>query len=165
MAKTKKAEPVRRRIDENCIITLVAEGNPKRPGSNSNTRFELYRSGMTVKEAKAAGLRATDIMNDSNEDHGFITLTKPDGTMEVPASKKARKAAAAAKRLRAARKAAKAAGEPLPPLPSAKKPKKPKKPKKVAKAAKKARSKKPKKDEPVADTTGETDDNPAAEAA
>jgi hypothetical protein len=161
MAKTKKAETVRRRIDENCVITLVAEGNPKRPGSNSNTRFELYRSGMTVKEAKAAGLRATDIMNDSNEDHGFITLTKPDGTMEVPASKKARKAAAAVKRLRAARKAAKAAGEPLPPL----KPKKAKKPKKVAKAAKKARSKKPKKDEPVADTTGEIDDNPAAEAA
>jgi hypothetical protein len=153
-----KSKPVRKRIDENCIITVVAEGNPKKPGSNSNTRFELYRSGMTVREAKAAGLRATDIMNDSNEDNGFITLTKPDGTMEMPASKKARKLALAAKKLRALKKAAKAAGEPLPVI---KKPKKPKKPQKVLKAAKKAKAKKPKKQDRASDTI--TDD--AAEAA
>jgi hypothetical protein len=83
-------EVVRKRVDENSIITvrgkLDAEGNPtrenpKRAGSLAYDRFALYEDGMTVKEAKEAGVSATDITYDSS--HGYITLTPGEAPAET----------------------------------------------------------------------------------
>lgn len=59
------------------IITFVTP-NPKRPGSASHTRFELYKVNMTVTQAIDAGLTTGDIVHDSSR--GFITLTNPETT-------------------------------------------------------------------------------------
>lgn len=56
------------------IITAIAP-NPKRPGSASHARYELYTVGMTVDQAVAAGLTSADIRHD--EGKGFITLQNP----------------------------------------------------------------------------------------
>jgi hypothetical protein len=73
----------RKRVDENSTITVATEErkNPKRAGSSAFDRFELYQDGMTVKEAKAAGVTATDISYDAA--HGFITLTPGEATEEA----------------------------------------------------------------------------------
>ena len=65
----------RNRIDENSTITIATEEgkNPKRAGSKAFDAFALYSDGMTVKEAKAAGISATDIAYNVNK--GYITLT------------------------------------------------------------------------------------------
>lgn len=53
-------------------VPYGAANNPKRPGSNAATRFAYYRDGMTVAEAKAAGVTASDVRYDT--EHNFITL-------------------------------------------------------------------------------------------
>jgi hypothetical protein len=53
-------------------ITVLVAANPKRPGSATHARFELYRTGMTVAEFLAAGGRSVDLAWD--EGHGFIRL-------------------------------------------------------------------------------------------
>ncbi len=68
-APRKRVNPVRGN-DPRVITALAA--NPKRPGSASYDRFELYRVGMTVNEALAAGVRRADIKYDS--ERSFITL-------------------------------------------------------------------------------------------
>ena len=97
----------RKRIDENAIITVLAEDNPKREGSAARARFDLYRDGMTVREAKANGLWATDIAYDSDPGRNFIKLTTADGEDATPApkAKKAKSAKKVAKKV--AKKAAK----------------------------------------------------------
>lgn len=61
--------------DPRVIVNIVP--NPKRPGSASHARYELYRAGMTVDEAIAAGVKREDIAWDSASSRGFITLESP----------------------------------------------------------------------------------------
>lgn len=53
-------------------ITVVAESNPKRPGTNAHAIFALYQTGMTVAEFLRAGGRRVDLRWD--EAHGFISV-------------------------------------------------------------------------------------------
>ena len=94
----------RKRINENDIITMVAEDNPKREGSAAHRRFEYYRDGMTVREAKAAGLLAVDIAHDVGKD--FISLRPGITTNGEDQPRKAKKAAKA--KAKPAKKAKKA---------------------------------------------------------
>lgn len=55
-------------------LTLNVEQNPKRPGTESHERFELYRRARTVGDYIAAGGRRADILWDSDPRRGFITL-------------------------------------------------------------------------------------------
>jgi hypothetical protein len=76
------AAAARKRVDENSTIKVTTEEgkNPKRVGSQAYDRFALYQDGMTVKEAKEAGVSATDISYDSS--HGYIELTAPEPSAE-----------------------------------------------------------------------------------
>ena len=78
---TKK--PQRPRIPEGAIINVITKNrqNPKLEGSAAHKRFDLYEDGMTVGEAKAAGVTSTDVTYDF--DHKFISLTAP-ATLLVP---------------------------------------------------------------------------------
>lgn len=67
-AVPRQKRPVLR--DDRRVATVVP--NPKRPGSASHARFELWRPGMTISEARAAGLTAGDVVHDISK--GFITL-------------------------------------------------------------------------------------------
>jgi hypothetical protein len=53
------------------------DNNPKRANSASATRFALYKDGMTITEALAAGLRSDDIGFDSNATRAYIKITDP----------------------------------------------------------------------------------------
>lgn len=76
----KSAEAPARRVtagtNDPRIITKIVP-NPKRPGSASYDRFALYRDGMTVNEAIAAGVKREDIAWDSHPSRNFITLEMP----------------------------------------------------------------------------------------
>jgi len=69
--KTKKA-----RIKDEAVIKILADKNPKR--GKSAERFALYKDGMTVKEAKEAGVTAADITYDTNKE--FISVTEPEAS-------------------------------------------------------------------------------------
>jgi hypothetical protein len=56
------------------IITVLVKENPKMEGSAARKRFALYKTGMTVESALAAGLWAADIRHDSRKEH--IRLSK-----------------------------------------------------------------------------------------
>lgn len=81
---TKRAPPVREpKYKPSSIITLLAdkdgnpfgpENNPKREGSKAGDRFKLYRNGMTVEAAIAAGLTRADI--DFDVQKKFIAVTE-----------------------------------------------------------------------------------------
>lgn len=58
--------------DPRVVVSMVP--NPKRPGSASHARYELYRVGMTVDEAIAAGVKREDIAWDSAPGRKFIVL-------------------------------------------------------------------------------------------
>lgn len=64
--------PVAGTIADTRVIRLVVEKNPKREGSESATRFALYKTGMTVADFLKAGGRAGDVAWDVK--HKFITL-------------------------------------------------------------------------------------------
>lgn len=61
--------------DPRVIASVVP--NPKRPGTASYDRYALYRVGMTVDEAIAAGVKREDIAWDSAPSRKFITLESP----------------------------------------------------------------------------------------
>lgn len=61
-----------RSIPEHAVITVLSEGNPKRPGSASFERFKLYRTGMTVGDFLRGGGKREDISWDRN--HEYIKL-------------------------------------------------------------------------------------------
>lgn len=63
------------RTDPRIIVSVLP--NPKRVGSESHARYELYRVGMTVTEAIAAGVRPADIAWDSDPRRKFIALEMP----------------------------------------------------------------------------------------
>lgn len=54
------------------VITLLVDGNPKRPWGAAYWRFDLYRTGMTVGAFLAAGGTRGDLWYD--QDHGFIRV-------------------------------------------------------------------------------------------
>jgi hypothetical protein len=58
--------------DPRVIVSVLP--NPKRPGSASFDRYALYRVGMTVDEAIAAGVKREDIAWDSASSRKFIVL-------------------------------------------------------------------------------------------
>ena len=60
------------RIDKNLTITVLAEANPKREGSASFDRFELYQDGMTIAEFVEAGGSIADVHNDVAK--GYISI-------------------------------------------------------------------------------------------
>ena len=53
-------------------ITLLVKKNPKRPATKAFTAFALYRTGMTIGEALAAGVSKGDISWDVR--HKFISV-------------------------------------------------------------------------------------------
>jgi hypothetical protein len=55
------------------VIKVLAEKNPKRAGSATAGRFELYENGMTVEAALAAGITTADLDYDNKK--GFISIT------------------------------------------------------------------------------------------
>ncbi len=57
------------------IIRVLAETNPKKPGSESHTRFQLYEDGITVAAYYERGGRPADISWDS--DRGFVRVDDP----------------------------------------------------------------------------------------
>lgn len=57
------------------VITVLAEGNPKRAGTEAFKRFALYVSGMTVQAFLDAGGRSVDLAWDVAHKH--IRLDKP----------------------------------------------------------------------------------------
>ena len=79
------------------IVTVLVP-NPKRPGSLTHARFELYRTGQTVGEFLAAGGRRVDLKWD--EEHKFVSIspatakvadeipTETEEKTEVPAEEK-----------------------------------------------------------------------------
>lgn len=62
-------------IPESHVIRLRVAENPKRAGSPSHRRFELYREGMTVKEFLKAGGRRADLAWDVEK--GWIAVEAP----------------------------------------------------------------------------------------
>jgi hypothetical protein len=75
-ARVREPQPARaprQSVTDPRIITAVVP-NPKRPGSASFDRFDLYVVGMTVNEAIAAGVKREDIAWDSDPSRKFITL-------------------------------------------------------------------------------------------
>ena len=70
-AREPKVRAPRNAVTDPRVITHVAP-NPKKPGSASFDRFALYRVGMTVNEAIAAGVKREDIAWDSDSKRGFI---------------------------------------------------------------------------------------------
>lgn len=54
------------------IVTVLVP-NPKRPGSLTHARFELYKTGQTVGEFLAAGGRRVDLKWD--EEHKFVSIS------------------------------------------------------------------------------------------
>jgi hypothetical protein len=63
------------------VIIEVAP-NPAKPGSNRAARYALYRVGMTLADARAAGVKQTDI--ERHVAQGLIKLTNADTTPESP---------------------------------------------------------------------------------
>lgn len=49
------------------------DNNPKRAGSGAHERFKLYKSGMTIAQAREVGITAGDINWDAKQ--GFIIIT------------------------------------------------------------------------------------------
>ena len=57
------------------ILIVLVEENPKKAGSASRERFNLYRHGMTSQEAKEAGVTGEDLRHDLEK--GFIKFITP----------------------------------------------------------------------------------------
>lgn len=58
------------------IITVLVDKNPKQEGSAARKRFSLYKTGMSVEAAFAAGLWPEDIRHDAKPERGYIRLGK-----------------------------------------------------------------------------------------
>jgi hypothetical protein len=66
-----KAKYARGPIPATAVITVLT-ANPKKPGSKTWYRFQMYQTGMTVVQALAAGIEMGDVRWDLA--HGFISL-------------------------------------------------------------------------------------------
>lgn len=67
--RSKRPRPVLR---DDRIIRVLAESNPKKPGSKTYERFELYEDGMTVQQFREKGGTSDDVKWDA--ERGFIKL-------------------------------------------------------------------------------------------
>lgn len=76
-APAPRAERAPRQTASDPRVIASVMPNPKRPGTASYDRYELYRVGMTVNEAIAAGVKREDIAWDSASSRGFIVLEAP----------------------------------------------------------------------------------------
>lgn len=68
------------RVSDDAVIKILVDANPKRAGSKAAERFALYKNGMTVKQAKDAGITASDLSYDSASDEKrgpYISITAP----------------------------------------------------------------------------------------
>lgn len=105
-APAKVKEPTKRELFRAQPLLVMAESNPKKPGSMSHERFENYfklaKDGKaTIAQALAAGVRMDDIMHDSK--HGFIVIGAENiKAAAVQKQKQHEEAIAAAKALLAA---------------------------------------------------------------
>lgn len=64
-------------------VAYSKDNNPKRKGSNARARFTLYEHGMTVAEAREAGVWSGDIHADIGK--GFISLQGEEAVEEKAA--------------------------------------------------------------------------------
>ena len=64
--------PVRKEV-QNSITVEFQPNNPKRVGSASHTRYELYKGATTVGEARDAGMQSMDLKLDI--DKGFAKVS------------------------------------------------------------------------------------------
>jgi hypothetical protein len=74
VAAPNKGTGTRKHYNLTDVITVLVKDNPKMEGSAARKRFALYKNGMTVESALAAGLWAADIRHDSRKEH--IRLSK-----------------------------------------------------------------------------------------
>jgi hypothetical protein len=58
---------------DHMVITILVT-NPKKLGSEAHRRYDLYRSGMTVGEARAAGLKRTDFRYDTHPKRKHVSI-------------------------------------------------------------------------------------------
>lgn len=71
--KPDKAKPGRKTTyPGDSVITVLVKGNPKRPGTTGYDHFALYKSGMSVSAALAAGITRPDLTWDVNK--GYIKI-------------------------------------------------------------------------------------------
>lgn len=75
IAITKDNVQTRIHYNQNSVITMLATANPKRKNTLAHKRFELYKTGMTIKDYVAAGGRTGDIKYDVIA--GFICISNP----------------------------------------------------------------------------------------
>jgi hypothetical protein len=80
-------EKVERKVGGHALTSVITLGtnkeglpygpklNPKRAGSASADRFNLYKNGQTIEKALAAGLTTGDILFDSDPKRKFIEIT------------------------------------------------------------------------------------------
>lgn len=78
--KANRPSGPRSRLPDDGLINILRTTNPKRPGTACYPRFDLYQEGMTVKAYKEANpdFGSADLAWDI--DHGFIKVTKADGS-------------------------------------------------------------------------------------
>lgn len=74
------AKGPRSRLPDDGLIHLLRETNPKRVGTACYPRFDLYQEGMTVKAYKEANPDFGSVDLAWDIDHGFIKVTKADGS-------------------------------------------------------------------------------------
>jgi len=91
----------RSRLPDDGIIHMLRDSNPKRPGSAAHPRFDLYQEGMSVKEYKTLNKDFGSMDLAWDIEHGFIRVTKADGSpldtatpVPVPAEPEAEQVAA-----------------------------------------------------------------------
>ncbi len=72
------------------VIRVLAKDNPKKAGSKSAARFALYRTGMTVEQARKAGVQKGDIVWDALA--GDVSISAPTAKAKPKANGKAAQA-------------------------------------------------------------------------
>jgi hypothetical protein len=64
------------KYDRDARIQICVPKNPKREGSNGYKRFELYKSGMRIRDFLSAGGKTIDL--DWDRERGFIATEDKD---------------------------------------------------------------------------------------
>jgi hypothetical protein len=77
------------RMDEDAIILVLADENPKIEGTQAHERFARYRTGMTVRQAKEAGITPEDLRYD--REHKYICAASGSDPITVLVDKNPKK--------------------------------------------------------------------------
>lgn len=80
-----------KKFAQDAVITIVSEKNPKRAGSKAAGDWEKYVNGMTVKEARDAGISQADLLYNSAAK--FITIAGYDAPAPRKQKRKAKEKA------------------------------------------------------------------------